>query len=166
VARTGIAGSEADDIYGPDNATLRRVKRITDIVVDHGINFDGFNWAYDLYPQDGKPSSGSVGYEDGTTLGNWRGEKDKLFEHKLDPDEYVVEIEAACEEGGGIHRIAIRTNKGRYPSEGGFFGRDPSARQIKKDPSASRHRFPRLQGHAGPWDGALLPALGRRYALA
>ncbi|MBD9528734.1 hypothetical protein [Paracoccus sp. PAR01] len=33
LARTGIAGSEADDIYGPDNAILRRVKRITDIVV-------------------------------------------------------------------------------------------------------------------------------------
>jgi hypothetical protein len=73
VARTELAGSQVDDRYGPDDETLRRVRRITEIVVDHGENVDGLKWAFDFYPEAGRPSSGSVGYEDG--IGRWRARR-------------------------------------------------------------------------------------------
>lgn len=151
VARTGLAGSEADDLYGPDTATLRRVKRITGFTVDNGENVDGFRWAFDLY---GTPSTGSVGYE-GDILGRWRGEEDKRKEIKLDPDEHVVSIEACCEPGEGMRRLAIRTNKGRYPDEG-FYGRARSATEVKVI------QAPRVVGFHG-FKATLVHAMGLCY---
>jgi hypothetical protein len=116
------AGPHGDDIYGPDEATLRRVKRIKEILVNHGENFDGLEWTYELYPEAGKPTEGIVGdHAGGRGLGRWRGEHtDRIA---LAEDEIVTCIEAGCDrDNGTVRKIAIQTNKRRYPRER-YFGR-------------------------------------------
>lgn len=155
IARTGVAGSEADDKFDLDNATLRRVSRITEIVVDNGENIDGLKWAFDLWPEAGKPSKGSIGYESGSGIGRWRGEKDKLATIELPPGERVIAIETACPRGEGMRRLAIRTNKGRYPDEG-FFGRSSGATQLRII------QAPRIVGFHG-FKSTLVHAMGVSY---
>lgn len=116
------AGPHGDDIYGPDEATLRRVKRIKEIVVNHGENFDGLKWTCELYPDGGKPTELVIGDPDGGNgLGRWRGEHtDRIT---LAQDEIVTCIEAGCDrDNGTVRKIAIQTNKRRYPRER-YFGR-------------------------------------------
>ena len=158
VARTGMAGDPNNDIYGPDNATLRRVKRISEIVVDHGENVDGIKWIYELYPgpRSDKPETGYAGYENNNGIGAWRGEKDKLATIRLDEDEWVVAIKAGCDPNGGMmRRLAIRTNKGTYPDDG-FFGRNKSANEVKEI------QAPRVIGFHG-FKGALVHCMGLCY---
>ncbi|MBP7002086.1 jacalin-like lectin [Amaricoccus sp.] len=158
VAETEIVGSKADDKFEVDGKALRRVSRITSFDIDHGDNFDGFRWKFDLYPEAGKPSSGSVGYE-GDILGRWRGEKDRNGNPRamieLGPDEHVVSIEARCPPGEGLRRIAIRTNKARYPSVG-YYGRDDKATV------ATVIQAPRVVGFCG-YKSALVHAIGLSY---
>lgn len=125
LARTGLAGAEGDDHYGPDDETLRRVQRITEIVVNYGENIDGIKWTHALYPQPGKPSTGLV-----DEIGRWRGEDTRKI--SLDPDEVVTKIEAGIDpDGNTMRRLAIRTNKNRYPDAKGYYGRAGSARDFK-----------------------------------
>jgi hypothetical protein len=126
IARTAVAGNSDDDRFGPDDATLRRLRRVTEIVVNHGINVDGIRWTHELHPESGKPGTGQVG--ENQSIGRWRGENTSQI--RLAPDERVTAIEAACEPGGLMRRVAIRTNKGRYPDEG-FYGRAREASEVR-----------------------------------
>lgn len=155
LARTEVAGSAVDDIYGPDDATLGRVKRITEIVIDNGDNIDGLKWKFELYPAPGAPAEGSAGYDGSAGIGRWRGEKDKLATLRLAADERVVSIEACCERGEGLRRLAIRTNKRRCPTEG-YYGRTRSATEVHLI------QAPRVVGFHG-YKATLVHAIGLSY---
>lgn len=83
------------------------------------------------------------------------GEKGKLATIKLAKDERVVSIEAGCDPGGGMRKLAIRTNKGRYP-DAGFFGRAGSASVVKSI------RAPRVVGFHG-FKATLVHCIGLCY---
>jgi hypothetical protein len=131
--RSPSVGPHGDDKFGPDETTLRRVKRIKEILVNHGENLDGLEWTYELYPEAGKPTEGRVGdHAAGHGLGRWRGEHtDRIT---LAADEIVTCIEVGCDRkepgcdynNGTVRKIAIQTNKRRYPQER-YFGRANAA---------------------------------------
>ncbi len=154
VAHTALAGVGSDDRYGPDETTLRRIRRITEIVVNHGDNVDGIKWTHEFYPMSGQPDTGQVGFDDGQGIGRWRGEHTNTI--RLAPDERVTAVEGGCDPGGNtMRRVAIRTNKGRYPDVG-FYGRAGSASEVKII------QAPRVLGFQG-FKSALVHGMGLSY---
>ena len=75
--RTHVVGAAHGEEFGHDLPERRRhkslaaiseVKRLTEIVVNHGINVDGLEWSYELHGADGKK------LETGDWIGAHRGE--------------------------------------------------------------------------------------------
>jgi MAC/Perforin domain len=135
--KTAVVGRQDYDRFGQDiDAGL--VKRITKIQINHGNNIDGLRWWFELYdtashdaihrtrrladPHNESTQLGTpVVIDTGEWIGGHRGEHRDTIQ--LRSDEEIAWIEVGTDASGGVVRIALKTNKNRYPNDEGFYGR-------------------------------------------
>jgi MAC/Perforin domain len=167
--RTAVGGNLDADRFGHE-IDVGVVKRITKIVVNHGVNFDGLRWWFELYDtasadaisraqRNADPhSTGSqfgrpVVIDTGRWIGAHGGEHEDTIE--LQADEEITAIELGTDASGGVVKIAFKTNKNRYPGDEGFYGR---ARVDKY----TTIEAPRVRGFFG-YKGARVHGIGLLY---
>jgi hypothetical protein len=126
------------------------VKRITEIQVNHGENFDGLALSQEFYVEGGKTTTVQTG-----RIGRWRGEHTDTI--KLKEDEEITSIEGGIDsdrDDGRLRQVAFVTNRRRFPDTG-FYGRF-RATHFKTV------QVPRVRGMFGR-TGAFVHGLGLSY---
>ncbi len=118
---TDVIGRNDGEPFGVD---ISRVKRIVDITVNYGDNFDGLQWSYELYGEGGKTTIAATGRGIGGHKGDKETGRPGIPAIKLRPDEELTAIEAGIDQkdGGVLKRIAFVTNRRRWPDETGYYG--------------------------------------------
>jgi MAC/Perforin domain/Jacalin-like lectin domain len=144
--KSAVAGDPHGTAFAVD---ISGIKRMTKIVVNHGINVDGLELSYEHYES-------NIGYAVGEhKFGGWRGEHTDTI--TLKEDEEITAIEAGIDsktDNGIVRQVAFVTNRRRFPDTG-FYGR-------AKTDQRKTIEAPRVRGIFGR-TGALVHALGLSY---
>ena len=161
---TELLGPEGDDAYPDQNDAARkidfsRVRRITDITVNHGRDLNGLQWSYELYAPDG---SGWSHERTGRYIGAHQGEENGM-PIKLKHDEVITGVRAGWDSNtdrGILRRLAFITNRNRYPNaDETYYGQG----NVNKYATIEA---PRVRGMFG-WKSKFVQSIGLKYlALA
>lgn len=110
----------------PFDSDISKVRRIVEIVVNGEGDVNGLQWIYELYGEGSEKTTTGESGRYGKFRSNWQtGKGQKGTPVILKADEEIIAIEAGIDRqsGGIIKQIAFVTNRKRWPSDKGYYGR-------------------------------------------